>query len=796
MDFKSSRKRKKGKIFSRIPWLLVLNRALIIFFVAIVVGIISVPVVFLWLSRDLPTPGKLVTSKYKDATRIYDRKGVLLYSVYQDENRTYVKLSDIPKILQNATISIEDKDFYKNQGFSPVAYIRVVKNYLSGKGLGGGSTISQQLVKNVLLSPERSLTRKIKELILSIQVNQKYSKNEILEMYLNNIPYGGTAIGVEAASEMYFGKKAKDLNLAESVFLAGLPQSPSLYSPFSGNKYYLDRTEAVLKRMVEDGFISQSESDKAYKQVKGFKFSQKYSSIKAPHFVMYVKNKLEEQFGSQAVLSGGLQVTTTLDYEIEKKTEEIVKDEIDKLKSYHVNNAASVIADPKTGEILAMVGSKDYFNEDIDGNFNVATSNNRNPGSSLKPIIYAAAFEKGYTPATMVMDVRTEFPSNDPAKPYIPVNYDGKFHGPVQLRFALANSLNIPAVKMLARIGVDAGMKKAYEMGIRNWEPTAENKAQVGLSLVLGGRGASLLDEITAYSAFANRGIRQDPVTILKVTNNQGNVLFEYKKKNGKRVLSEEIAFLISHILLDNSARAMAFGTSSYLVVPGKTVSVKTGTTDEKRDNWAIGYTPSVVAGVWVGNSDNTPMNPAIASGVTGASPIWNKIMSNVLKDKTDEQPFKPDDVVALQIDGFAGGLPHGGQPTRSEYFIKGTEPTSESSIFKSKDGQNYLVFHEDDPASTDGVNRWQKGIESWLDTEHKDDKMYHPPDDIAKDEKKDENSSPTSAPNNSAQAATATNTPAPEPTDEPTPTDSFNFSEPTIKNLLNYKYKRNKHRT
>jgi 1A family penicillin-binding protein len=752
----------------------VVNKILTILFFGILACIIATPVLFFWFSRDLPTPGKLVTSKYKDATKIYDRKGELLYSVYQDENRTYVKLSDIPKPLQEATISIEDKDFYKNQGFSPIAYLRVLRNFLAGKGLAGGSTISQQLVKNVLLSPERSLPRKIKELILSIQVNQKYSKDQILEMYLNNIPYGGTAIGVEAASEMYFGKKVDKLTLPESVFLAGLPQSPSLYSPFSGNKYYLDRTKAVLKQMVEDGYVTQSESDDAYKQVVGFQFSQKYSSIKAPHFVMYVKDKLEEQFGAQMVLNGGLQVTTTLDYDIEKKAEEIVKDEIDKLKDYHVNNGAAVVADPKTGEILAMVGSKDYFDQDIDGNYNVVTSNNRNPGSSLKPITYAAAFEKGYTPATMVMDVQTEFPSNDPAKPYVPVNYDGKFRGLVQLRFALGNSFNIPAVKTLARVGIDAAMKKAYDMGISNWEPTAENKSQVGLSLALGGRGASLMDEITAYSVFANKGVRQDPVSILKVTDNQGHVLFEEKKKEGKQVISPEIAFLISHILLDNNARSMAFGPSSWLVVSGKTVSVKTGTTDEKKDNWTIGYTPSVVAGVWVGNSDGSPMNPVIASGVTGASPIWNKIISYALKGKPDEQPVKPDNVIAMQIDAFAGGLPHGGQPTRSEYFIKGTEPTSESSIYRSKDGQNYLVFHEDDPVSTDGINRWQKGIDDWLNTVHKDDKMYHPPDDVLGQSNKADN---TPTPNNTAEGGNIiTDTPTPEATEEPTPSPVFNF--------------------
>lgn len=764
MDYKSSRPNRRKK---KASWIFIFNKVLVGLLIGILACVVAVPVLFLWYGRDLPTPGRLVLSKYKDATRIYDRKGVLLYSVYQDENRTYVKLADIPKALKEATISIEDRDFYKNQGFSFFAYLRVAKNFLMGKGLAGGSTISQQLVKNVLLTSERSLPRKIKELILSIQVNQKYSKDEILEMYLNNIPYGGTSIGVEAASEMYFGKKVSKLDVSESVFLAGLPQSPSIYSPFSGNKYYLERTKAVLNQMLENKYITKSESDKIYKRVLGFQFSQKYSSIKAPHFVMYVKEKLEEQFGSQMVLGGGLQVTTSLDWDIEKKAEEIVKEEIDKLKGYNASNGACVIADPKTGEILAMVGSKDYFDVEIDGNFNVTTSDNRNPGSSLKPIIYAAAFEKGYTSATMVMDVKTEFPSNDPEKPYIPVNYDGRFRGPVQLRFALGNSLNIPAVKIMAMVGIDAGMKKAYDMGIRNWEPTTENKKEVGLSLVLGGRGASLMDQITAYSVFANKGVKQDPVIILKVTDTQGKILYEHKKKEGRQVLSPEIAFLISHLLLDNNAREMEFGTQSWLVVPGKTVSVKTGTTDEKRDNWAIGYTPSIVVGIWVGNSDNSPMNAAIASGMTGASPIWNKIMTFVLKNKPDEQPFKPENIIAVQVDSYAGGLPHGGQGIRSEYFIKGTEPTSESFIYKSKDGQNYLVFREEDPVSVDGINHWQKGINEWLDIEHKDDRMYHPPDEVVNPRStSDSTPVPTQA---TSEPPSSTSTPTPQVTATPT---------------------------
>jgi len=776
VDYRSRRSRRtriRGGNYSKILLYSKLSRYVLFGFIGLVLFTI---VLFLWYGKDLPTPGKLVDAQLASSTRIYDRKGILLYSVYQEQNRTYVKLSDIPQDLREATISIEDKDFYKNQGFSVFGYLRGIRNMILLRGLTGGSTITQQLVKTVLLSSERTLPRKIKELMLSIQVNQKYSKDQILEMYLNDVPYGGANIGVEAASQSYFSKDVKDLNLAEGAFLAGLPQAPSVYSPYSGNKYYIDRTEAVLKQMVDEKYITKKEKDRALSEIKNKKFAKRDESIKAPHFVIYVKQLLAKQFGESAVEQGGLQVTTTLDYDIEKEAEKAVREEIEKLKGFRVGNGSAVVMDPKTGEILSMVGSKDYFDEDNDGNFNTTLAK-RQPGSSLKPVVYAAAFEKGYTPATLLMDVKTDFPTNEAAHPiYTPVDYDGKIRGPMQIRFALGNSINIPAVKMLARIGIKDVMQKGYLMGIENWQPTQENLKDVGLSLVLGGRETTLLDEVTAYSVFANQGIKQDPVAILKVTDSKGKKLFEYKKKDGERVLSEGVAFLISHILLDNNARSIVFGTRSYLNIPGKTVSVKTGTTDQKRDNWTIGYTPSYVVGIWVGNNDNSPMNPAIASGVTGASPIWNRIMNFVLKGKSDESPKKPDSVIALEIDALGGGLPAGGQPTRSEYFIKGTEPTGPGSIYqkvkmskhdsgrlaspweienKEYDTKDYTVFSENDPVSTDGKNRWQEGINAWLSGQYAGDEKYHPPTETSgytgeskKEEKKEENNpSPTPSP-------------------------------------------------
>lgn len=705
---------------------------------------------FIWYGRELPAPGKLIAAQANQSSGIYDRSGELLYSVYQDQNRIYVELKDIPKYLQQGTIAIEDKNFYQNKGFSLTGYVRgLIIDPILRRRISGGSTITQQLVKNVLLSSERTLPRKVKELMLAIQVDSKYSKNQILEMYLNDVPYGGTAIGVAAASQIYFNKDVKELNLAESAFIAGLPQGPSLYSPFSGNKYYINRTKDVLNQMANVGYVTRQQADNAFKEIEKKEFNQVNTGIKAPHFVFYVKQQLIKQFGESVVESGGLRVKTTLDYKIEKEAEKILKEEIDKVKNLKVGNGSVVVTAPKTGEILAMVGSKDYFDTENDGNFNAATGW-RQPGSSLKPITYATAFSRGYTASTLLMDTETNFKSQDSEKDYVPVNYDGKFRGPVQVRFALANSFNIPAVKMLAQVGVKNVMQKAYEMGLENWQPTDENLKNVGYSLVLGGRDVRLIDEMEAYGVFANGGQKQPLVSILEVKDSKGNILYKYNPPSPQRIFSQEISFIISHILLDNSARSEEFGQYSRLVVAGRpSVSVKTGTTNDIRDNWTVGYTPSFAVGVWVGNNDNSPMSK-VSSGITGAAPIWNRIMSFVLKDKKDEPPQKPDNVIAVQIDAYGGGLPVSGRPTRSEYFIKGTEPTNPSSVYAkvrmSKyqngklanqaeinagdyDTKDYIWFRESDPISTDGRNRWQEGIDAWLRKTYAADKPeYYPP--------------------------------------------------------------------
>lgn len=684
--------------------------------------------VVVFFATQVPSPDELSSRSIAQATKIYDRDGELLYDIFKNQNRTPVKLEEIPESVKQATIAIEDKDFYNHQGFSLWGIGRAAFELIMNRRIeGGGSTLTQQLTKNALLSGERTFIRKIKEFVLAVQVERAYSKDQILEMYLNEIPYGGTAYGIEAAANLYFGKHVKDLDLAESSLLAGLPQRPSVYSPYGTHpELAKERQAAVLRRMMEDGYITKDQAEQAKNKELTYRTAQNEIGFKAPHFVLYVKQKLIEQFGDRLVEQGGLRVTTTLDYKLQEQAQKIVKDEVSKLDKYKVGNGAALVMNPKNGQILAMVGSKDYFAEDYDGNVNVVLSP-RQPGSATKPITYAAAMQKGYTAASVLIDVKTEFPGGDqPA--YIPVNYDGQFHGPVQVRYALGNSYNIPAVKMLALVGVKNDMDLGYRMGLSTWEPTEENVSKVGLSLTLGGREVRLLDLTAAFGVLANEGIKQDPVSILKVEDSKGKTLYEYKDSEGTRILDEGIAFIISNILSDNGARSAAFGSSSILNIPGKTVSVKTGTTDEKRDNWAIGYAPSVAVGVWVGNNDNSKMNPAVASGTTGASPIWQKIMSTVLKGKDDEKPRQPDNVFYMDIDGLMGGQPKDGSPTRKEYFVKGTEPSGSSPAYQRQkvcknnphrlanddedsEEKDVILLKEDDPT---GADKWQTGIDAW----------------------------------------------------------------------------------
>lgn len=711
-------------------------------FYSLVAGLLFIVATIVFFFTQIPSPQTLTTRNVAKATEIYDRKGQILYNIYADQNRTPVKIADIPDSVKQATIAIEDRNFYNERGFSITGIARSLFNLLIYRRVeGGGSTLTQQLVKNALLTSDQSLVRKIKELILAVEVEHYYTKDQILGMYLNEVPYGGTAYGIEAASNLYFGKRAKDLNLAEASLLAGLPQRPSVYSPYGTRPELAKvRQKQVLQAMVEAKYINQAQADQAVSTPLTFRTSQNEEGFKAPHFVLYVKEQLVEKFGEKMVEQGGLRVTTTLDYDLQQKAENIVKSEIGKLKDYRVGNGAAVVMDPKTGQIMALVGSKDYFapsepagctegsNCVFEGNVDVALSP-RQPGSSTKPITYSVALEKGYTAATPIMDVQTSFDAGAGRPPYVPVNYDGKFHGPVEMRYALGNSINIPAVKTLALVGIKNVMEQAYKMGVTDWAPTDQNIQNVGLSLVLGGRELKLLDLVNAYAVFANAGLKHDPVSILKVTDSSGKILYQNHDTDGVKVLDPGIAFIISDILADNGARAMEFGTNSVLVVPGKTVSVKTGTTDQKRDNWTVGYTPSVVAGVWVGNNNNAAMNPVISSGITGASPIWQKIMIAALSGKPNEVPGKPDNVIQADVDGLMGGLPRDGSPTRKEYFIRGTEPNSISSAYQNlkvcknnphrlasdnEDGdtRDVIQLKENDPT---GANTWQAGIDQWV---------------------------------------------------------------------------------
>ncbi len=712
----------------------------------IVLGFIGAFAVFAWFSRDLPSPGKL-SETTDSSTVFYDRNGKILYEVYKDKNRFPVGVKDISKYMKEATISIEDKDFYKHSGISERGMIRAFLNILMGKRIQSGSTITQQLIKNILLDSRQVASRKIKEIILASEVERRYTKDQILEMYLNEVPYGGSFWGIGSAARGYFGKDPKDLNILESAILAGLPQSPSVYSPFIGRKdAWKTRAKAVLRRMREDGYITSKQEADSSKQMESMKFSSPKLSINAPHFVFYVKDQIEKEYG-EALLNQGLRVKTTLSLEIQNKIQSIVHDEIEKLKDYDLGNSAVVVLDSQTGEILAMVGSYDFNNEEF-GKFN-ATLGLRQPGSTLKPFAYALAFEKGYTPATVLMDVQTVFHSEG-MKDYIPVNYNGKFNGPIQIRFALGNSLNIPAVKMLAMLGLKDFMTKADDLGMHTLAPTSENMRRLGLSMVLGGGEVTLLDLTRAYTALARGGSVTETQDIDEIKSFDGKILFKSVKAKEKKVYSPEVAFLISHILSDNNARAMEFGTRSYLNVPGKTVAVKTGTSNDKRDNWAVGYTKSITVGVWAGNNDNHAMNQKIASGATGASSIWYKIMNELLKSYGDGIMDKPDDIEATMIDAYLGGLPKDGYPTRSEYFIKGTEPSDVSPFYKSLkisksngklanevearlgqyDTKDFIVISENDPVSTDGVNRWQEGIDKW-ESEQPEDK-YKPPKDTS----------------------------------------------------------------
>lgn len=675
--------------------------------------LLLVGIFYYFVLKDLPSPIKLSSTNLPQSTQIFDRNGTLLYTIHGTKNQTFIPLSTIPRTVQNATIAIEDRDFYRHGPIDLRGIARALYVTLFHKQLQGGSTITQQLVKNSLLSPEQTVVRKVREVILSFATEVLYPKNRILELYLNQIPYGGTAYGIEAASQTYFGIHAKNLDLAQSALLAGLPEAPTSFSPFGPHpELAKQRQEAVLTAMKDQGYITDAEYKKALAEP--LLYAKIADGIKAPHFVLYIKDLLEKKYGTTVVEEGGLRVKTSLDLKVQDFAQLAVASEVAKLVGYHVTNGASVVTDPATGEILAMVGSRDYFDtENTDGNVNV-TLQHRQPGSSIKPINYAEGLIKGYTAATPFIDQAICFP-NPSGPSYCPVNYDSKFHGVVDMRQSLGNSFNIPAVKMLKANGVENMLSLAHQMGISS---LSNDASQYGLSLTLGGGEVTMLDMTTAFGVFANGGYRIDLHPILQVQNSKGEVLEEYKPPKspifGKKVLPDGVAFIISDILADNGARLQEFGGSSSLYFPKNYVSAKTGTTNDFRDNWTIGYTPDFVVTVWVGNNDNSRMN-GLASGITGAAPIFHTIMSYLLDDKTAQQPQRPSNVVQAAVCSNTGlpvstpttstpGAPLATCPTRMEYFISGTQNKTSASIKSENMWIDKTTNRPPNPGQTDNL--------------------------------------------------------------------------------------------
>ncbi len=659
-----------------------------------------------------------------ETTRIYDRNGNLIYEIL-DPNagfRTYIALEDMSPYIVAATIATEDKDFYNNPGFDFFGIVRALwQNYTSGEIVSGASTITQQLARTLLLSPEernqQTVQRKAKEIILAAEITRRYSKDEILELYLNEIYYGNLAYGIQAASETYFSTSADQLNLAQASFLAGLPQSPAIHDIFTNRQSTLLRHQDVVNLMYQLSAeeicievsnsaapvcVSMEEAVAAVLEIEKYPFQQKQINIPFPHWVTYIRALLEEQFDAQTIYRSGFNIYTTLDPDLQNYAQKAVREQVAQLVENNAGNGALMAVQPRTGEILAMVGSSDFNNETIDGQVNMAVAP-RQPGSSIKPLTYAAAFEKGWTPSTLIWDVKSEFPpsgnANDTRDPYIPVNYDGKYHGPVLVRTALGSSYNIPAVKTLQFVGIyddpatpeeEGFIKFAEKMGI-----TTLTRSDYGLALTLGGGDVSLLELTSAYAIFANQGVRAEPFAIAQIVDHQGNVVYEHELKT-EQVIGSEYAYLISDILADNTARTPAFGANSILRLPFK-ASVKTGTTNDFRDNWTLGYTPDIAVGVWVGNADYTPMQNT--TGLTGAAPIWA-------------------DVIQYAVQRYQGGAPSSiPQPsaiiTEIVCSVSGTRPSEKCPSEKSE------IFNNSQPPLSADHDLWKEvNLDTWTNKE------------------------------------------------------------------------------
>ena len=740
--------------------LLILTYLATFMFVGMVAGTLGLFLLFIVFSADLPNPYALLERSTELSTKLYDRNGTPIFEVYGEKNRQLVTLDNVSPNILHATLSTEDSNFYQHQGFDIKGMLRAFRNTTTGEGLQGGSTLTQQVVKNALLTQDRTLSRKVKELILSLQLENKYSKDDILQMYLNETPYGGQNYGIMTASKAYFNKDPKDLTVGEAAYLAGLPQRPSYYSHYGSNpEAGIERKNYVLYLMNERGWISSDGkrhflNDEEYEMAKAeeLTFQSVAVPFKAPHYVFYVKQQLAEKFGDEAVEQGGLQVTTSLDLELQDSAQKIVQEEVDKAAGMNVWNGGMVALDPKTGQILAMVGSKGYFLKSapegctsgitgegsclFEPNLNVIIAS-RQPGSAIKPITYATMLSKGYTAAFPLLDVPSSFQGSAPDKPYIPENYDGRFRGPMSVRKSLGNSLNIPAVKALKIVGVDSMIDQAEKMGIT----TLKDRDRYGLALTLGGGETKLLELTDAFATFANGGMYKEPVAILEVKDSNGRVLYKWRDNGGTRAVSEEVAYLISDILSDDGARSEVFGFGSLLNIPGHQVAVKTGTTDDKRDNYAIGYTKNIAVGTWVGNNNNDKMNPNVASGITGATPIWNRFMRSYLQDKPDDRFTPTANLQKWEVDALTGMQPFDEFSRRAEWFVKGTQPTARSTWYEQieickKDGK--IANDSCKSAGETEVKtfvriqaelpEWQSDVDKWIYENYREDDKYFPP--------------------------------------------------------------------
>ena len=682
--------------------------------IALIAGVILVSQYFR-IAATLPSVAdiKQRASQF-ETTRFYDRNGQLLYEMIDPNagRRTYVPLSKISPYLVAATIAIEDKEYYNHPGFDIFALVRaLVQNYTSGEVVSGASTITQQLARMLFFTPEErveiSYRRKAREIILSAEMTRRYSKDEILELYLNEINYGNLAYGIEAAADTYFNTTAEKLDLAQSAFLAGLPQAPSVYDIFTNRDATLNRNKQVLTAMYNVGrekncirvsnssqpiCVEAQQAADAFIAIDSYNFVQKANPMVYPHWVNYIRYLLETKYDPQTIYRSGFRVYTTLDPKLQQQADHIVKEQVNSLAEKHVTDGALVSIQPQTGEILAMTGSADFYNDAIAGQINMALQP-RQPGSSIKPLTYAAAFEKGWTPATIVWDVPSEFPPsgdpNDPSAPYVPANYDGEFHGPQSVRSALANSYNIPAVKALQYVGIYDDPNTNGEDGMlaftRRMGITTLTRNDYGLSLTLGGGEVTLLEMTSAYGIFANNGKRVEPYAITKITDYQGNVIFEAESPRADQVITPQYAYLITSILSDKAARAPMFGTDSILNLDFP-AAAKTGTTNNYKDNWTIGYTPNLVTGVWVGNADNSSMENV--SGIAGAAPIWHQFMTEAVPYLTNNTPadfVMPDGIVQKTVCVYSGSEPSDYCPkTRTEIFSADRlPPTAEDDLWK-----------------------------------------------------------------------------------------------------------------